>query len=191
MTESELANIILVIREQVGFLWNVYITACLFLIGWVFSSKSLWDQTKRKVIMILFGAFALINLSAIYSEYRLLSDAAEQLRFIATQDSRFLQRLSEDTGLGGFLASVLHISADLFVLYLITLRAKGTERAELTLAAEAHSSRCKLFIEIRLSHPCLQLNSDCLLTLQFLLLIKVHKLDHLQSPMRPLWTAIQ
>lgn len=127
MNESELVTAVLTIREQVGFLWNFYVTACVFLIGWIFSSRVEWNETKRKVIIGLFAAFALTNLSAIYSEYSLLSAAADQLRYMSSAENRFLTKLSSDGGLGPFLASVIHILADVFIVYLINVRCRGGE----------------------------------------------------------------
>ncbi|MCU7553778.1 hypothetical protein OCL06_04090 [Alteromonas sp. ASW11-19] len=129
MNESELVTAILTIREQVGFLWNFYVTACVFLIGWIFSSKIIWNETKRKVVIGLFAAFALTNLSAIYNEYSLLSAATEQLSYLIRHDNRFLSKLSTDAGFGPFLASAIHIGADAFIIYLINFRCRGGENA--------------------------------------------------------------
>ena len=125
MDESDLVPAILTIREQVGFLWNFYVTACVFLIGWIFSSKSIWTETKRKVIIGLFGAFALVNLSAIYNEYGLLAAATEQLYAISSSENQFLTKLSNDAGLGSLLASIIHLGADAFIIYLINFRCRG------------------------------------------------------------------
>lgn len=126
MNESDLVTAILTIREQLGFLWNFYVTAVVFLIGWIFSTKVIWNETKRKVIIGLFGVFAVINLSAIYNEYALLEAATNQLTFLAGSGDRFLATLANDSGLGGFFASVLHICADLFIIYLINMRCRDS-----------------------------------------------------------------
>ncbi|GEA10364.1 hypothetical protein [Alteromonas sp. KUL49] len=129
MNESNLVMAILTIREQVGFLWNFYVTACVFLIGWIFSSKTIWTETKRKVIIGLFGAFALVNLSAIYNEYELLASATNQLYAMASSENRFLAKLSNGAGIGSLLASVIHLTADAFIIYLINFRCRGVENA--------------------------------------------------------------
>ena len=129
MNESELVTAILTIRQQVGFLWNFYVTACVFLIGWIFSSKVIWNETKRKVVIGLFVAFALTNLSAIYNEYSLLLAATDQLSYLASLENRFLSKLSSDSGLGPLLASVIHLGADAFIIYLINFRCRGGENA--------------------------------------------------------------
>lgn len=127
MNASDLVTAILTIREQVGFLWNFYVTACVFLIGWIFSSKSIWTETKRKVVIGLFSVFALVNLSAIYNEYNLLAAAANQLYIIASPENRFLAKLSGDSGLGSLIASVIHMGADAFIIYLINFRCRGSK----------------------------------------------------------------
>lgn len=127
MNESDLVTAILTIREQVGFLWNFYVTACVFLIGWIFSSKSIWTETKRKVVIGLFSVFALVNLSAIYNEYNLLAAAANQLYIIASPENRFLAKLAGDSGLGSLIASVIHMGADAFIIYLINFRCRGSK----------------------------------------------------------------
>ncbi len=129
MNASELVTAILTIREQVGFLWNFYVTACVFLIGWIFSSKVIWTESKRKVVIGLFGAFALTNLSAVYNEYSLLAAATDQLTYLVRPDNRFLEKLSTDAGFGPLLASVIHIGADAFIIYLINFRCRGGEQA--------------------------------------------------------------
>lgn len=125
MSESDLVSAILTIREHVGFLWNFYVTACVFLIGWIFSSKSIWTETKRKVIIGLFSVFALANLSAVYNEYSLLAAATGQLYAIASPENRFLAKLSSDSGLGSLIASIIHVGADAFIVYLINFRCRG------------------------------------------------------------------
>ncbi|WP_026376102.1 hypothetical protein [Aestuariibacter salexigens] len=127
MNESEYVSAILTIREQVGFLWNFYVTACVFLIGWIFSSKVIWNETKRKAVIGLFVAFALMNLSAIYDEYSLLSAATGQLAQMSSPQDRFLSTLATDSGMGAFLASVLHLGADVFIIYLINLRCRSEQ----------------------------------------------------------------
>jgi hypothetical protein len=129
MNESDLVTAILTIRQQVGFLWNFYVTACVFLIGWIFSTRVVWSETKRKVIIGLFAAFVLTNLTAIYHEYSLLLAATEQLSFMASSDNRFLTKLSSDSGLGPFIATIIHLGADAFIIYLINFRCRGGENA--------------------------------------------------------------
>jgi hypothetical protein len=129
MNSSELVTAILTIREQVGFIWNFYVTACVFLIGWIFSTKVIWNETKRKIIIGLFIAFALTNLSSIYSEYTLLLAATEQLAQM-TGSNQFLIILSDDTGLGPFLAPLIHLAADAFIIYLINFRCRGGDNAQ-------------------------------------------------------------
>lgn len=131
MDESSLVTAILTIREQVGFLWNFYVTACVFLIGWVFSSKAVWTETKRKVIIGLFSAFALVNLSAIYNEYGLLAAATDQLYTMSPAGNRFLTKLSSDAGIGSLLASIIHLGADAFIIYLINFRCRGGQNETL------------------------------------------------------------
>lgn len=128
MNESELVPAILTIRQQVGFLWNFYVTACVFLIGWIFSTRVVWNETKRKVVIGLFVAFSLTNLSAIYSEYALLLTATEQLAYMAGSN-QFLIVLSSDAGLGPFLAPAIHLVADAFIIYLINFRCRGGDDA--------------------------------------------------------------
>ncbi|MGS2719405.1 hypothetical protein [Paraglaciecola aestuariivivens] len=130
MNEADLVTAILTIRQQVGFLWNFYVTACVFLIGWVFSSKTVWNETKRKVIIGLFSAFVVTNLSAIYQEYSLLQAATEQLSYIAKNQDPFLSRLASDTGLGPLIAAVIHLSADAFIVYLINFRCRANQAQE-------------------------------------------------------------
>ena len=122
MTEADYVYAILTIREQVGFLWNFYVTACVFLIGWIFSARVEWTLEKRKAILALFSVFALTNLMAIFKEYRLLQAATEDLSLRVGANSQFLYQISTDSGFGPMGAVFIHLIADLSIFYLINLR---------------------------------------------------------------------
>ena len=129
MNEADLVTAILTIRQQVGFLWNFYVTACVFLIGWIFSTKVVWSEIKRNIMLGLFAVFVLTNLTSIYHEYSLLLAATEQLSTMASPQNRFLTTLSNDNGLGPFISVVIHLGADAFIVYLINFRCRGDENA--------------------------------------------------------------
>jgi hypothetical protein len=126
MSEPDFVSAILAIRDQIGFLWNFYVTACVFLLGWIFSSKVEWTQEKRKAILVLFAIFALTNLMAIFKEYRLLEAATEDLRLLAGANGKFLYQISSDAGFGAMGAVFIHLIADSLIYYLVNLRISRT-----------------------------------------------------------------
>lgn len=122
MTESELVSVVFQIRDQINFLWNFYVTACAILIGWIFSDSMTWTRDKYLAISGLFIVFALINLSAISTEYNLLELALYDLNNKASSSGQFVPELAQSSGLGSFAASAIHLIVDLLLLQLIRYR---------------------------------------------------------------------
>jgi len=123
MSEAEIVNVILRIREQIDFLWHFYVSSCAILIGWLFSTKIHWTKEKHQVTTVLFVTFAIINLSAIYKEYSLLESALLQVRSTA-ENSLFTSKLAESDGLGSILSVIVHATVDVIIYQLINLRYK-------------------------------------------------------------------
>jgi len=121
MSEAEIVNIILRIREQVDFLWHFYVSSCAILIGWLFSTRIEWTKEKHQVTSILFITFAVVNIFAIYKEYVLLESALTQLKELAT-GSPFAYQLANSEGLGASVAFLVHAAADIVILQLIRIR---------------------------------------------------------------------
>ena len=121
MTETELVNVALKLREQVDFLWHFYVSCVAILIGWLFSTSLQWTQAKHRVTLSLFLIFAFINLSSIYSEYGLLESALMQLGNVAS-GGVFVNNLAGSNGLGSGLSIAVHLVADIIIIQLINLR---------------------------------------------------------------------
>lgn len=119
MNEADLVDVALTLREQIDFLWNFYMTACALLIGWTFSSRITWDPDKQRVVMILFVMFAVVNLAAIFKDYRLLELALSELQLMPAASGRFLSRFSGSSGLGAQLAAMVHLLGDAVIFLLL------------------------------------------------------------------------
>lgn len=122
MTEAELVTVAFQIRDQINFLWNFYVTACAVLIGWIFSEGMSWTKEKYLAVSGLFVVFALINVSAISTEYGLLELALYDLNSQVNSSGQFSAELAESPGLGSFTAVVIHLIVDALLLQLIRYR---------------------------------------------------------------------
>lgn len=122
MTEADLINVVFQIRDQINFLWNFYVTACAILIGWLFSESMTWSKDKFYAICGLFFVFALINLSAINTEYGLLETALSDLSSKISYAGGFSNELANTPGMGSLGAVIIHVVVDLLLLQLIRYR---------------------------------------------------------------------
>lgn len=122
MSESELVGVIFQIRNQINFLWNFYVTACAILIGWLFSGTINWSRETWLVISMFFIIFAIINASAMHTEYQLLELALVDLSTLQNLNGEFLPQLAKTYGLGSLPSFLVHFVADIFLLWLLRHR---------------------------------------------------------------------
>ena len=122
MQAENLLDVALILREQIDFLWNFYVTACAILIGWTFSSRIVWCRQRQRVVLALFTLFAVVNLSAIFKDYQLLELALAELRVMPAAGNNFVAQFSSSAGLGASLAAVVHVIGDVVILLVIKQR---------------------------------------------------------------------
>ena len=122
MKADDLVDVALTLREQIDFLWNFYVTACAILIGWTFSSRMVWSRQRQRVVMALFTLFAIVNLSALFKDYRLLELALAELRLMPEAGGHFVGQFSTAIGLGSSLAATVHVIGDAVILLVLRQR---------------------------------------------------------------------
>ena len=122
MSENDLIGVIFQLRDNINFLWNFYVTGCGFLIGWLFSGNIRWSRQTWAVISMFFCIFVIINANALHTEYLLLELALTDLKSHTALSASFVPQLADTKGLGATGAYIIHLIADVFLLWLLRHR---------------------------------------------------------------------
>jgi hypothetical protein len=120
---SNLVNMVLKLGDWVNVIWNFHLVVSIAILGWIFSTKQIWDLKQKIIVTVVYIAFVWLNLEGQIQIHTVLDvslnelkEAVGPLNFKTSQFKDALQNVSRESTLRIIL---VHLATDLSVMLCI------------------------------------------------------------------------
>lgn len=114
---------VLKLGDWVNVIWNFHLVVSIAILGWIFSTKQIWDLKQKIIVTVVYIAFVWLNLEGQIQIHTVLDvslnelkEAVGPLNFKTSQFKDALQNVSRESTLRIIL---VHLATDLSVMLCI------------------------------------------------------------------------